>query len=209
MKRDKLTDANDRTYGGCQWGKGVEHEAPGEGDLCTAGWIHVYTHPLLAILLNPIHGNFKHPHLWECEVLGKHMTDRGLKEGWQKVKMTKRLRKPRITLTQKQRFAILCGKAVYKEERWNKWADKWLSGEDRSRIAASAASAHSAASAYAAAAYAASAVAYAAYAVYAAYDAASAVAYAAASAAYAASAAASAAAYIDLIAIAEEAMRGR
>lgn len=27
----KLTDAHDRTHGGCQWGDGVTHTAPGGG----------------------------------------------------------------------------------------------------------------------------------------------------------------------------------
>lgn len=56
-------------------------------------------------------------------------------------------------------FAILCAKRVYKEVSWVSWADKWLSGEDRSvaaaraaaRAAAAAAAAYAAADAYAAA----------------------------------------------------------
>jgi hypothetical protein len=33
----------------------------------------------------------------------------------------------------------LCAKKVYKGVAWNLWADKWLSGEDRSKSAAYAA----------------------------------------------------------------------
>jgi hypothetical protein len=37
------------------------------------------------------------------------------------------------------RFAILCAKEVCADLPWNAWADKWLSGEDRSEAAAGAA----------------------------------------------------------------------
>ncbi|KKL58315.1 hypothetical protein LCGC14_2226540, partial [marine sediment metagenome] len=57
----KLTDSNDQTYGKTQWGPGIEHAASGKGPLCTEGWLHAYTDPLLAVLLNPIHGNYKDP----------------------------------------------------------------------------------------------------------------------------------------------------
>ena len=137
MLRYKLTDANDRTYNNTQWGKHVTHTASGAGALCGAGWIHVYTHPLLALLLNPIHGNFRDPHLWECECSGECKTDYGLKEGWTSVTTTRRIHVPAITTEQRVRFGILCGKAVYAEPVWNAWADKWLSGEDRSLAAAS------------------------------------------------------------------------
>ena len=151
MLRYKLTDANDRTYNNTQWGKHVTHTASGAGALCGAGWIHVYTHPLLALLLNPIHGNFRDPHLWKCECSGECKTDYGLKEGWTSVTTTRRIHVPAITTEQRVRFGILCGKAVYAEPVWNAWADKWLSGEDRSLAAASrAARAASAAAARAA-----------------------------------------------------------
>ena len=39
---------------------------------------------------------------------------------------------PRVTIEQRVKFAILCAKAVYNEEAFNLWADRWLSGEDRS-----------------------------------------------------------------------------
>jgi len=38
---------------------------------------------------------------------------------------------PRVTIEQRVKFAILCAKAVYKEEAFNLWADRWLSAEDR------------------------------------------------------------------------------
>jgi len=38
---------------------------------------------------------------------------------------------PRVTTEQRVKFAILCAKAVYKDEAFNLWADRWLSGDDR------------------------------------------------------------------------------
>lgn len=46
---------------------------------------------------------------------------------------------PRVTIEQRVKFAILCAKAVYKEEAFNLWADRWLSGEDRTLEAAQSA----------------------------------------------------------------------
>ena len=68
MKLYKLTDEHNKTHGGTEWGKGVTHRAKGGGkELCTQDVIHAYKHPLLAILLNPIHANFGKVRLWEAE----------------------------------------------------------------------------------------------------------------------------------------------
>ena len=141
----KLTDADGKTYGDTAWGVAVEHTAPGTGALCTDGWIHCYTDPLLAVLLNPIHGHFVSPRLWEAEGdVGK--TDHGLKVGCTRLRTVRELPVPVVTTEQRIRFGILCAKAVYHETAWSEWATGWLSGADRSRSAASAASAAAAAS---------------------------------------------------------------
>lgn len=140
----KLTDANDRTYGGCQWGSGVEHRTNGEGELCGPGWIHVYTHPLLAVLLNQIHGGFVDYHLWECSASGESKNDHGLKWGYTIVQTIRRVEPPTVTPEQAVRFAIYCARAVYTEPTWDRWADGWLSGADRSDASAQAASAQAA-----------------------------------------------------------------
>ena len=104
----KLTDEKDQTYNQCQWGEGVEHTAPGEGKLCTEGWIHCYDHLLLAVFLNPIHGGYNliTAHLWECEVSGKIKEDRGLKFGVEKLKTLKRISLPIVTQEQRIRLRI-------------------------------------------------------------------------------------------------------
>lgn len=187
MKLYKLTDAKDQTYGQCQWGKGVTHQTSGKGALCGPGFTHWYTDPLLAVLLNPIHGQFdlKTGHLWEGE---GHVAidDHGLKVGCTKATTQQRVPLPRITLTQRVAFSILCALEVYCEPDFVKWATEWLSGMDRSESKAHAA-VNAAYTDYAAAA------AYAANAADAAADAADYAAYAADAADYAANAAAYAA----------------
>lgn len=204
----KLTNANGQTRNNTQWGKGMTHSGTGEGELCSEGWIHAYTHPLLAVLFNPIHAKFETPRLWEARGFGKKKSD-GLKVGFQSLTTVKEIPLPKITTTQKVAFAILVAKKVYKDAKWNEWADKWLSGENRTADdAANAAYAAYAADAAASAARAADAAYYAAY--YATY----AAAYAAANAARAANAAARAAAHaaeadvkINFVRIAQKAVK--
>ena len=138
MKCYKITDENDQTYGGCQWGEGVTHTADGKGGLCTEHWIHAYSHKLIAVVMNPVHGNYHLMHLWECEAeLGED--DRGLKFGTTKLTTIKRVSIPRMSNAVKVRFAIYCALEVHKDKGFKKWADNWLSGKGRSETAAMAA----------------------------------------------------------------------
>ena len=140
----KLTDDCGQTWGETQWGPGVTHTAPGTGQLCSDGWIHAYTDPLLAILLNPIHANFPEPRLWECEG-DVGATDHGLKVGCTSLTTVREIPVPAITTEQRVRFAILCARQVYHGPEWLAWADNWLSGADRSEAAREAAEAAEAA----------------------------------------------------------------
>ena len=138
VKLYKLTDQDDRTYNNTQWGEGVKHVASGKGELCTDGWIHAYTDPLLAVLLNPIHANIQNAHLWEAEgEIG--MDDHGLKVGCASLTTIRRIDVPVVTTEQRVRFTILCARTLYTETTWTTWADAWLSGVDRSAEAAWAA----------------------------------------------------------------------
>ena len=202
MKCYKLTDQNGKTRNNTQWGEIVSHTASGESghELCSDGWIHFYTSPFLAALMNPSHANFKSPRLWEAESSGEELHEL-LKSGSKTLTTLKEIPLPEISLIQKVAFSILCGKEVYKDKDWTAWADKWLSGEDRTTESAEVAS-HVAANAYANATYYA-ADAYAAYyASYAAYYAS----YAADAAYYAADAAAAKNPKINFGEIAEKAM---
>ncbi len=59
----KLTAYLGRTRAGedneLTWAVGVEHKTAGTGTrLCTADVIHAYEHPLIAVLMNPLHADF-------------------------------------------------------------------------------------------------------------------------------------------------------
>ncbi len=198
----KLTDKQMRTHGGYQWALNEKRTASGEGELCGPGWLHLYTHPLLAVLLNPIHACLapKTMRLFEATAGGRFKHDHGLKFGATEVTLLREIPVPEVTTNQKIRFGILCVKQVCTEEKWNRWADAWLDGSDRSKESAEAAEA---ASASAAAAWSADAVRAAA-----AWSASASRAAAAWSASAAARAAAEAAAKksLDLIALAQQAV---
>src|SRR3972149_7121498 len=107
MIRYKLTDENMCTYNNTQWEIGIEKTTSGEGELCGSGWLHCYSNPLLAILLNPIHANIKNPRLFKVNALGNHKYDKGLKEGCTSLTIIKELPISDITLNQKIAFGIL------------------------------------------------------------------------------------------------------
>ena len=197
----KLTTCSSQTYNGCQWGENVTHRRSGKGELCTAAWLHAYTHPLLAMLLNPIHANFTQPQLWECEG-DVGMDDRGLKVGCTRLTTLFQLPVPEITTVQHTAFAIGCTYNVYDEPAWVEWARRWVLKIDRSGVAAVRAAAAARAAAARAAAARAAAAADAAAAAAAAADADA----AAAAARAADAAAAAAAAALPLITLAEWAM---
>ena len=133
----KLTDKDFRTYGGCQWGDGVSHKAPGGGNLCSRNWLHAYRTPLLATLLNQAHAAFSAPVLWECEAeVGR---DAGDKLGCTYIKTLRIIPLPEVTQEQRVAFALLCAKEVYKNGSFVVWADNWLLGRDRTARAARAA----------------------------------------------------------------------
>jgi hypothetical protein len=140
----KLTDSRGKTWDDTLWGPGVSHSGTGEGELCGSGWIHAYEHPLIAVLLNPIHADFKNPRLWEAE--GEVvLRDGQLKCGCRTLTTVREIPLPKITTEMRVRFAILCAKEVCAylawnawADNWNAWADRWLSGEDRTQAAAAA-----------------------------------------------------------------------
>jgi len=134
----KLTDSCGKTRNDTQWGPGVSHSGTGKGELCGPGWIHAYEHPLIAVLMNPIHARVKTPRLWEAE--GEiAIRDGQIKCGCKTLTTIREIPLPKITTEMRVRFAILCAKEVCADLPWNAWADKWLSGEDRSEAAAGAA----------------------------------------------------------------------
>lgn len=136
MKRYKLTDQDMKTYGGFQWKLGETRTTSGKGDLCGPGWLHCYSNPDLAILLNPLHAGFNNPRLFEVECSGEHKEYRGLKEGFTEITLITELTVPIFTNNQKIAFGILCALEVYKDTKYEEWAKNWLNGTDRTIYAA-------------------------------------------------------------------------
>jgi len=133
-KAYKLTDETGRTYGGMQWGKGVEHSAPG-GEPCSKGVIHWYEDARLAVFFDPIHGRFgPGARLWECDV-DQAGTD-GTKSWGTRCRTIREIEKPVITTEQRVEVAIRCAMKVCHDSAWSAWAKRWLSGSDRSEASA-------------------------------------------------------------------------
>ena len=135
----KLTDQDMRTYGGYQWGLGKARRTDGSGALCGSGWLHCYSDPLLAEMLNPIHANINHPRCFVGRGGGRKVDDKGLKAGYTWMCLDAEVPVLGVTTEQRCRFAILCALAVYDNERFAAWAHNWLTGADRSEAAAGAA----------------------------------------------------------------------
>ncbi len=135
----KLTDENNQTRNGTQWGENITHKATGRGkNLCSPDVIHVYDHPLKAVMFNPIHANFTNPRIWECSVRGIVAND-SLKVGVKSCTTIREIPLPDMTINQKKAFGIYCALEVYHEEKFVTWANNWLSGKDRTPGAAWAA----------------------------------------------------------------------
>jgi hypothetical protein len=164
MRLYKLTDKDGRTYNGTQWGESITHTAKGDSSqlLCSNAWIHAYESPEIAVLLNPAHGDFRPFRLWEAEgEIGKR--DGQSKCGCRTLTVVREILEiPVFTREQRVRFAIHCVAQMYKENSWRRWAERWLTGQDRSCAAAYAAADAAYAAAYAAADAASSAAYYAA-----------------------------------------------
>jgi hypothetical protein len=172
VKRYKLTAQDLTTYQGFKIpGIGVwfyAKDCKGTVGPCSPMALHHYSDPLLAILTNPAHANIKNPRLFEIQIAKEQGTDQ--LKGWSRAqKLIREIPVPIISVNSKITFAIYCAKALWKDQRWNNWADNWLTGVDRSyaaavnasNAAANAANAATYAAAYAAA-YAANAATYAA-----------------------------------------------
>lgn len=134
----KITDEVNTTYNDTQWGPGIEHCTSGRGPLCSEAWLHAYTDKYIAILVHPFHTSFVRPRLWEAT--GKVGAKDTFKVGCSRLKTVRRIPLPKPPLDVYRRFVILFAKATASDNKaWLRWANKWLSGKDRSKKAADAA----------------------------------------------------------------------
>ena len=134
----KLTSKDLTTRGGYIWRPSEWRTIPEDnrgGRLCSSSYFHFYTSPLLAAFFNCVHSDIADPLLWEVEVRGEicHEFD---KSGSTELMLKRELPLPVITTAQRVAVAILFAKVVCKDKKWNKWANRWMDGEDLSRDAA-------------------------------------------------------------------------
>jgi len=135
----KLTSADDTTKNGTVWGPGVEHAVNGELAHCING-LHVYTDPLIAVFMDPIHGQFgPTAHLWIGRAYDE-WTENETKLCCRRVKTLRRIELPVLTIEQKMEGAIRLVLTLKNLPRqWRRWARGWLDGTDRTVKAADAA----------------------------------------------------------------------
>lgn len=96
-------------------------------------WLYAYEHPLLAVLHNPIHGNYANGYrLFEAEAEGKIETKGQMTLRCTKLTLIKEIKVPKITQEQSVVYGILCAKALL-DKTWYTWATNWLSGKYRSK----------------------------------------------------------------------------
>ena len=133
----KLTDQEGYTRKGqgdqCLWGPGVRHSVKvrvKNPQLCTANVIHAYSNPLIAVIMNPRHANFKNPRLWKATGFPV-VRESQLKLGCYSLTTVEEIPIPVITVDQKVRFTILVSLEVYKEADFVSWAKNWLDGTNR------------------------------------------------------------------------------
>jgi len=130
MKLYKLTNHNNRTRSGCKWAEDCEHHASGNGGLCGPGWLHAYTHPLLAVFLSPVHVDWwRTARLWEAD--GDVGKDDGTKVGCTRLHTIREIPLPVVTDEQRIRFGIGAAAVVWQKDGFLAWARGWLAGTDR------------------------------------------------------------------------------
>ena len=171
------------------------------GSLCEAGCLHAYEGETvrdalaLALLMDQIHGKFgAGKRAFTCESHGDQHASDGTKSGFAGLTTVREIHVPEVPVERLVEAAIRIAMTRCTCPDWVGWAEKWLSGEDRSARAAWAARAAAWAAAWAARAAAMAAARAAAEAAEATAEAAEAAAEAAAWAAEAATRAAEAAA---------------
>ena len=128
---------------GYKWIIGEWNEATGDINkpLCTNAWLHYYEHPLLAVFHNSIHAAIRGPIMVEVEVDGEIKRDGYAKAGARRMRVLRQIECPTVTTEQRLRYALLCVKTVCDDPAWNRWADGWLDGSDRSAVTAADAAA--------------------------------------------------------------------
>ena len=146
----KLTRANMTTYGDTQWALNEAKTAPGTGPLCSSGWLYAYEDPLVAVFMDPLHGQFGPTARLFVGDGDVGLRDPDWKVGCGRIVLTEEIPLPVLTTDMRVEASVRCAMVVCKDAAWTRWADVWLSGTDRTVEAEAAARASRAAAARAA-----------------------------------------------------------
>jgi hypothetical protein len=134
----KIIDQNMKTghdFKLTEWKIGVPVELGKSKKLNTHKWLYAYEHPLLAVLHNPIHANYKNGYrLFEAEAEGEIEKGHQMVLRCTKLTLLKEIDVPKITQKQRTAYGILCAKALL-DKTWYTWATNWLSGKYREKNA--------------------------------------------------------------------------
>jgi hypothetical protein len=110
--------------------------------LCEAGVYHAYSSPEQAAMMDCIHADLLSSggRAWWAE--GEVVVADGSKVGCHELVLVEPAELPVLTTAQRVRVAIYCAQELGSHgDAWDRWAERWLSGEDRSASAARAAEA--------------------------------------------------------------------
>lgn len=128
-----LTDANGRSVRGVQIraGRAIQSRHGG-ADMISHNIWECASSPQLAVMINPLHATSVHPRLFEI-----HHNEVALVPGRAVVNLRIReLQVPTISAAHKLAFAILTVRGLDPAHSFYGWGDRWLSGFDRTTIAA-------------------------------------------------------------------------
>jgi hypothetical protein len=147
----KLTDQDGYTRrkqsGETRWVVGETVYPTGEGTKeCRPGVLHDYAHPLLAILLNPIHASIPNPRMFEVEHTDASAVRTDQLKRWTTgtLRVLREIPIPEISIVARVRWAILVSLEMPQSKGYRRWAAAWLDGTDRTEWGARAAAAEAA-----------------------------------------------------------------
>lgn len=131
-----LTDHNNRSIDGQQWGERITHQAMGLSHEFEHGTIRCYASANAAALMNAQFERFRLPRAWEVKVDAEAESDGGVVE-CHAATTVRQISLPALTGQHHAVFAVLCARVAYGGDNaaaFGDWAASWLAGEDASGI---------------------------------------------------------------------------
>jgi len=113
-----------------EWKIGVTNKSTGKKDAKRGeGFFNVFEHELLAVLCQ--FGPWGAGKMFRCEAGGEIVRTGQAATLCTELTLLEEIEMPKLTYEQRLAYEIYRVKEVYTDPSWNLWADKWLSGEDR------------------------------------------------------------------------------